>query len=158
VTANAQFIVATPRMAAGLLVRDESGRVLLVKPTYKQGWDIPGGYVEPGESPRQACQREVQEELGSTLPVGRLLVVDWAPHPNEGDKVLWIFNGGTMPQSSAESLNLQVSELSEAAFRATASLDDLMPDRLSRRLRAACIAAEEHTTLYLEQGRETAHP
>lgn len=32
----------------------EARRVLLVKPAYKEGWDIPGGYVEPEESPRAA--------------------------------------------------------------------------------------------------------
>src|SRR2546427_4897446 len=56
--------MATPRIAAGVLFRDPDGRVLLVKPTYKAGWDIPGGYVEPGESPKQAALREVREELG----------------------------------------------------------------------------------------------
>jgi ADP-ribose pyrophosphatase YjhB (NUDIX family) len=43
--------MARPRVAAGLLIRDDTGRVLLVKPTHKDGWDIPGGYVEPGETP-----------------------------------------------------------------------------------------------------------
>jgi 8-oxo-dGTP diphosphatase len=88
-------------MAAGVLIRDTDDNVLLVKPTYKDGWDIPGGYVEPGESPAQACSRELVEELGLRSPVGRLLVVDWAPHPDEGDKVLWIFDGGTMETARA---------------------------------------------------------
>ena len=37
---------ATPRVAAGALFFDDRGRVLLVHPTYKDTWDIPGGYVE----------------------------------------------------------------------------------------------------------------
>ena len=74
-----------PRVAAGVLIRNESGHVLLVKPTYKAGRDIPGGYVEPNESPAQACAREIHEELGITRNPGRLLVVDCAPHPAEGD-------------------------------------------------------------------------
>ena len=55
---------ATPRVAAGALFLDAEGRVLLVHPTYKDTWDIPGGYVERGESPAAACRREVLEELG----------------------------------------------------------------------------------------------
>ncbi|HEY8471123.1 MAG TPA: NUDIX hydrolase [Natronosporangium sp.] len=43
--------IATPRVAAGALFRDGDGRVLLVKPTYKPGRDIPGGFVSPDESP-----------------------------------------------------------------------------------------------------------
>jgi len=50
-------------VAAGALFRDAGGRVLLVKPHYKAGWDIPGGMVEPGETPSEACAREVTEAV-----------------------------------------------------------------------------------------------
>jgi 8-oxo-dGTP diphosphatase len=43
--------MAHPRVASGALFFDTQGRILLVKPTYKDGWEIPGGYVEPGETP-----------------------------------------------------------------------------------------------------------
>jgi hypothetical protein len=42
--------MATPRVPAGALIRDIEGPVLLVKPTYEDGWDIPGGYVEPARA------------------------------------------------------------------------------------------------------------
>lgn len=56
--------MATPRVTAGALFSDEASRILLVRPTYKEHWDIPCGYVEPGESPLAACVREIGEELG----------------------------------------------------------------------------------------------
>jgi ADP-ribose pyrophosphatase YjhB (NUDIX family) len=68
-----------PKVAAGVLFIDEQERVMLVRPTYKDYWDIPGGYVEAGESPLQACIREVAEELGLQVKITRLLTVDWAP-------------------------------------------------------------------------------
>ena len=70
---------ATPRVAAGALFFDDQGRVLLVHPTYKDTWDIPGGYVERGESPAAACRRELKEELGIDRKPLRLITVDWAP-------------------------------------------------------------------------------
>lgn len=88
--------MARPRMAAGALFFDASDRLLLVEPSYKDYQDIPGGYVEQGESPREACVREVREELGIEPSIGRLLVVDWAPNPGEGDKVLYLFDGGRL--------------------------------------------------------------
>ena len=86
--------MARPRVAAGALFVDDAGRVMLVRPTYKDYWDIPGGYVEPGESPRAACIREVREELGIEPSIGDALIVDWAPAVEEGDKILLIFDGG----------------------------------------------------------------
>lgn len=59
---------ARPRTASGVLYFDETGRVMLVNPTYKPMWDMPGGYVQPGESPVEALRREIAEELGASLP------------------------------------------------------------------------------------------
>jgi ADP-ribose pyrophosphatase YjhB (NUDIX family) len=82
---------ATPRIASGALFVD-GDRILLVRKTYGNGWDIPGGYAEVGESPAAACQRELKEELGLHRDVQRLLAVDWAPLATEGDKILYVFD------------------------------------------------------------------
>ena len=44
------FIATLPtrRLAAGALIRNERGEMLLVKPNYKDGWILPGGTVEAG--------------------------------------------------------------------------------------------------------------
>lgn len=46
------------RVGAGVTIVDEDFRILLVEPTYKDTWEIPGGSVEPGESPREGARRE----------------------------------------------------------------------------------------------------
>ena len=93
---------ATPRIAAGALFVD-GDRILLVHKTYANGWDIPGGYAEIGESPAAACQRELKEELGIQREVQRLLIVDWAPHVREGDKILDVFDCGELAPTRAAS-------------------------------------------------------
>lgn len=138
-----------PRVAAGALFFDESGNVLLVKPTYKDGWDIPGGYVEPGETPSEACRREITEELGIEADISRLLVVDWAPSEREGDKVLFVFDGGEL--DSAVELRLPEDELASCAFQPPEAFDELMPARLARRLRAA-VTSRDTEAAYLEHG------
>ncbi|MGZ4752474.1 MAG: NUDIX domain-containing protein [Oryzihumus sp.] len=67
----------TCRVGAGALITNPSHEVLLVKPTDKDAWEISGGLVEAGESPRAAATRELREELGLDVTVGRLLAVDW---------------------------------------------------------------------------------
>jgi 8-oxo-dGTP diphosphatase len=139
--------MATPRTAAGVLFRDADGRVLLVKPSYKDGWDIPGGYVEPGESPKQAARREVSEELGIDVEVGRLLVVDWAPHPNEGDKLLFIFDGGQIGNRVAAPSD---DEIAEIRFWADDEIANALPPRLLTRVTNALQANRDDA--YLEHG------
>ena len=128
----------------------DADRVLLVKPNYKDGWDIPGGYVEPGESPHAAAVREVVEELGVSLPVDRLLVVDWAPHPAEGDKNLFVFDGGRISPEQYETLTLGADEIEKSAFHDTGSLSDVMPDRLARRIALAHSTALDDGTTYAQ--------
>src|ERR1039457_5211239 len=75
--------LARKRMAAGSRFRDEDGRVLLVDPTYKPTWDLPGGVVEKEESPHAACRREVAEGLGLARVPVRVLVGDWVASRRE---------------------------------------------------------------------------
>ena len=79
----------------GPVVRDGHGRVLLCQLTYKRDWDLPGGVVEVGESPRLAVGREIEEELALAIDAGGLLLTDWLP-PWGGwdDAVCLVFDGG----------------------------------------------------------------
>ena len=65
-----------PKPTAGAVLLDAGGRVLLgrrgIEP-YHGLWDIPGGFVQPGESLEQCVQRELLEEAGVQIAVGRLI-------------------------------------------------------------------------------------
>src|ERR1700753_2193913 len=89
--------VPRKRMAAGALCRDRTGQVLLVKPSYRDTWDTPGGVVEAEESPHAACRREVKEEISLDRPVGRVLAVDWVPSQGERtEELILIYDGGVL--------------------------------------------------------------
>jgi 8-oxo-dGTP diphosphatase len=147
---------AAPKVAAGALFVDEQDRIMLVRPTYKPYWDVPGGYVEEGESPLQACAREVAEELGLVVGILGLLAVDWAPHPDEGDKMLFLFDGGKLTAKQLETVEFRDGEIQEFKFVDEAMLDDLTIPRLARRLRAAMQARHQMRPAYLEQGESPA--
>lgn len=60
----------------GAVARDAAGRLLLVRranPPAQGTWSLPGGRVEAGESPADAVRREVAEETGLAVEVGRLV-------------------------------------------------------------------------------------
>ncbi len=142
---------ARPDCAAGALFVDDQGRVLIVEPTYKPRWEIPGGRVERGETPRAACLRELREELGLDLPLGRLLVVDWAPHVRD-EHVRFVFDGGTLTAEQLDAIELAPDELSSWAFLPPEEMFVMMTPRLVRRVAAALEARELGVTAYLEHG------
>ena len=66
----------------GAVVRDESGRMLLIQRGHEPGlglWSVPGGRIEPGETDQQAVVREVREETGLLVRCGRLLGIAQLP-------------------------------------------------------------------------------
>jgi ADP-ribose pyrophosphatase YjhB (NUDIX family) len=152
VTTNPADSFARPRVAAGVLFFDKHDRVLLVIPSYKDYRDIPGGYVEHGETPREAAIREVEEELAITPPIGRLIVADWAPNQTEGDKLLFIFDGGTLTDEYLSRIRLDPKELTSYDFHNIADISELTIARLARRIIHGQAARQDGTTRYLEHG------
>lgn len=144
---------ARPRAAAGVLFFDEQDRVMLVEPSYKDYRDIPGGYIHHGETPTQAAARETREELGITPPIGRLLVTDWAPNHAEGDKLLFIFDGGVLSHEYRENIHLAPDELAAYAFHDVARAHELTITRLARRIIHGHAAHNDGTSRYLEHGQ-----
>jgi len=138
-------------MAAGCLILDEQGNILMVKPTYKPGWELPGGGVEHNESPKQCCQREIQEEIGLRRKVGDLLVVDYTSDTEEKTESLqFLFDGGTLTTAEVESIQLGLDELSEFRFFAIEFLPAEMTPALRNRLLAAWRQKRQRTGIYLE--------
>jgi 8-oxo-dGTP pyrophosphatase MutT (NUDIX family) len=154
VTPDARF--ATPRVAAGALFVN-GDRVLLVRKTYGNRWDIPGGYVDQGESPAAACRREIREELGLDRTPVRLLVNDWAPNGAEGDKLLYVFSCEPIGSDEAR-IQLDSDELDHWEWVPVTQLSDYLVPRLLRRLTCAYEAGIAGATLYLEHGEPTFMP
>jgi 8-oxo-dGTP diphosphatase len=142
-------------MAAAAVILDEEDRVLLVQPAYYPGrWLMPGGGAEPADSPRRACQRELGEELGIDITVGRLLAVDWIPARSQGfAELIYVFDGGRLMRSQIEAIRVPGRELTEYRFMTLADAAARLTPADGRRLTAACTAARGNRgPVYLEHG------
>lgn len=142
--------------AASALFHDPDERVLLVKPTYRDGWLLPGGGLEPGEYPWEATRREIEEELGLQLDgEPRLLAVDWTgPRPGgRPSLVVFVFDGGVMTTDEAKQrISLPPDELSEWRFVAAVDWQQHVSACIARRLGACTQALKQHSAVYLQDG------
>ncbi|GGK97895.1 hypothetical protein Ppa06_66280 [Planomonospora parontospora subsp. parontospora] len=141
--------VPTVYTSACMLLTDEHDRVLLVKPNYRPYWAIPGGVVEADEAPHECVAREITEELGLTVPVGELLVVDWAPPFEQRPRTMvnFLFDGGTL--TNPNRIRLQVEELDAAEFFTWEDAAARMPANTATRIPAARRARKNARTVYL---------
>jgi 8-oxo-dGTP diphosphatase len=100
-------------VAAGIVV--ENGTVLLSRRksgTHLAGlWEFPGGKVEPGEDPRAALRRELEEELGITTTVGEIVDVTFHRYDDAEKAVLLLFFDAVRAAGSAEPQALDVAEV-----------------------------------------------
>ena len=146
------FVLPRIPASSGALIFDERGRLLIANPTYKAHWTIPGGIMEAdGETPWEACRREVREEVGLDVVDGRLIAVDFLrPKPSKPGGMRFLFDCGVLPDSVLASIRLQEEELSEHRLVERDEALVLLSGPLRRRVRVA-LAAE--TCVYLEDGR-----
>ena len=158
--AEPEFMLPTLPVSAGALIFDRRGRLLILKPTYKSGWTIPGGIVEAdGETPWQACQREVAEECGLTVPAGRLACMDFRPpRPDRAGGIRYLFDCGALPDDALRGVTLQAEEIAEYQLAPAAEALTLLRKPIRRRVRAAVRRGAGRgrgvrRAVYLENGR-----
>lgn len=128
--------------AAAALFTDQDGRVLLVKPNYRDHWQLPGGILEHGEPPHVGCAREVAEELGLTITAGRLLAIQWGPPAGIRTKptLHFVFDGGTL---SDPPIVLQEEELDD--YRFTSDYTSLVTPPIAARITASLATRRDDT-------------
>ncbi len=142
------------RAIAQMLVRDDAGRVLLCRLTYKNDWDLPGGVVEVGESPQVAVTREIEEELALTVQAGPLLLTDWLP-PWSGwdDALCLVFDGGVLAPSVLDEAVLEPREIASVQFCTLDEVRTHCADFTARRIEAALATLDGGGSPYTESGR-----
>lgn len=141
------------RMAAGCVLFNRKGDLMLLKPTYKDGWEIPGGVVEDDESPKMCCEREVLEEIGLALVMQRLLVLDYNSYPAESHKtesLMFIFDGAVISDEKLSTICLNKEEISEWKFFPVNNLPQEMNHSLRNRIIRAVEQKNNQSFAYLE--------
>ena len=152
--AGSESLWEIPRIpaSAGALIFDNTGRLLILKPSYKAGWTIPGGQIEElGESPWQGCRRETFEECGLEIERGRLACVDFLrPRPSRPGGVRFLFDCGAFPDKKLARITIDGGEIDEHRIVELADAAALLSGPVRRRVMAA---VGRKRCIYLEEGR-----
>jgi 8-oxo-dGTP pyrophosphatase MutT (NUDIX family) len=147
-----EFVIPRIPASAGALIGDGDGRILILKPTYKSGWTIPGGQIEAdGESPWDGCRREVLEETGLTVRTGRLVCVDFLrPRAGRPGGLRFLFDCGSIGPAEQGGIVLQAEEIGSHRWADPDQAQRLLSGPVGRRVGRAWGAG---ATVYLEDGR-----
>ena len=139
-------------VSAGALIFDRAGRLLILKPTYKTGWTIPGGVMEAdGETPWDACRREVREECGIEVRGGRLACVDFRPgRRGRLGGIRFLFDCGAADDAALDAITVQPEEIAEYRLVPLPAALVLLRPPIRRRVRAG---TRRRRCVYLENGR-----
>lgn len=139
-------------VAAGALFTNEQDELLLVNPTYKWQWEIPGGLVEAYETPLAGCIREVKEEIDLDIAPTRLLGVDHIVHRERQKEILrFVFWGGMLTSAQIETIRLpDDNELSEFGFFSVEDAQPLTTAALGAQLARIVESFPHGTTVYAE--------
>jgi len=156
---NPEYFKALPkkRMASGVLIFNESGELLLVKPSYKDNWSIPGGIVDDNESPREAGLREVKEEVNINLKDLRFLCVEYT-RKGKDENLFFLFYGGKLTLQQIDEIKIDPDEIGEFKFVKTEEATELIGESkvLAKILSKCPKILENHVPIYLENGEENA--
>ena len=118
-----------------VIARDQEGRILLVHDRDSNNWTLPGGIIEPGESPADAAVREVWEEAGVIVNLTHIIGVIGGPGCEtiyqNGDRIAWV---ATIFGASVKNYTpvADGAEIREAKFMAPAevAVTDLRSDTI----------------------------
>ncbi len=152
--ANHRLPDGVTEASAHAVILDRRGHLIAVNPSYKEGWDLPGGMVDEGETPYEAATREIAEEIGLTLKLGRLLVRDVCAAGAGGALIAhFVFDAPPPDDAMVRELRAVDVELIGAAALPPESARVALPPAVLRRLDAALRVREEGTdTALLEDG------
>ena len=142
---------ATKKSSSAVVFRNTENQWLLLQLTYKEGLGLPGGNAEKNESPSECAIREVKEEIGLDINLGRLLLVHYIFREKyDSESIQFYFDGGTLSDEQISKIILQEDEIEEYFFIDENKVSEKMYKSMSLRFPYLKKAIDENIVTYFE--------
>ena len=148
------FYYNSPRkgVSAAALIFNSKNELLIVRPSYKDHWSIPGGISEKGETPWETCLREVNEETGLNIEEQKKpLCVSYSRFGGEREYIQFIFYGGILKDEELCNIKIDGEEILEHKFVGLDEISGFLSERTSKRVLEAARAGKENRLIYGEE-------
>ena len=145
------------RMGAGALFFDKTGKLLIVKPSYKDYWSIPGGVVDKDESPKEGCLREIREEIGLSISDIEFVSVSYSPDKDDkGESLQFMFDAGVLGDSDISKIKIDGKEIIDFRFVSIEESVKLLNQQgLARRILKDIEAIKKDRPIYIEYEKDS---
>ena len=148
-----EYAALLPKKHVGtaVLFFNKKGELLIVKPTYRDEWLVPGGATDDNEPPLHCAIRETKEEIGLELTQLHLAGIYYGHKKGAfADSLKFIFYGGTLTEREVAQIQLQKEELSEYRFALLPEIRSMLSQSLQKSLPACLEAIKNKTVAYIE--------
>jgi 8-oxo-dGTP diphosphatase len=149
-----QFYLSLPakRMGSGILLVTDQNQIVVVKPTYKSQWEVPGGIVEKDESPLSGALREVKEELNITLSADGIVLasLDYMAAGGVKTEALMFLFATRIPQETLLDIRSDNKEIGDYKVIAPSEATSYLGDMLGARVQRAVDAFLDGRVAYFE--------
>lgn len=115
---NKKWLKTLPKRvaSAAMILENSVGQALIVKANYKSYWTVPGGIIEPAETPKQGAIRETNEEIGLALDPAKVSFVAVINRKSDyADTFQFVFKAPLEP-GMIDMIRLQPTEIDEYAL------------------------------------------
>lgn len=138
-------------IGAVVLIFNQNHQLLIVKPSYKDGWSVPGGGVNIDETPMIAALRETKEEVNLDLENITLVCVEYTTKKGIKPETLqFIFYGGELEESEISKIMLNKNEHSDFRFVDISEAISLFSERLQYAMPFCVEAIKNKNMAYIE--------
>ena len=139
--------LAKRHTASGAFIFNDQDQLLILKPSYKDGWNLPGGVTDEFESPYQTVIRECKEETNLNIEIQDLVLVDYIQEIIKDKKYDHVEFYFTVIVENISNIQIDNEEIIDYKFIDIKEAEDFLSPKYYQKLQAV-LTAQRYPVLF----------